>query len=92
MWVIRTRRWWSPSRACCADSKRPAQPGDTVAIIGLGPIGLMFVRLAKLYGARVMAVGKPQTQLDRAAEMGADELLIADEGMDVTPTVREARA
>src|SRR5688572_22405997 len=26
------------------------RPGDTVAIIGLGPIGLMFVRLAKLYG------------------------------------------
>src|ERR1041384_7725908 len=25
------------------------QAGDTVAIIGLGPIGLMFVKLAKLY-------------------------------------------
>ena len=27
------------------------QPGDNVAVIGLGPIGLMFVRLAKVYGA-----------------------------------------
>ena len=27
------------------------RPGDTVAVIGLGPIGLMFVRLAKVYGA-----------------------------------------
>src|ERR1017187_6641378 len=26
------------------------QEGDNVAIIGLGPIGLMFVKLAKLYG------------------------------------------
>src|SRR5215831_4966942 len=49
--------------------------GDTLAIIGLGPIGLMFVRLAKLYGARVVAIGRRKTQLDRAAAMGADELI-----------------
>src|SRR5262245_34718028 len=49
--------------------------GDTVAIIGLGPIGLMFVRLAKVYGARVIAIGRRKTQLDRAAAMGADELI-----------------
>src|SRR5579862_1172757 len=49
--------------------------GDSVAIIGLGPIGLMFVRLAKAYGARVIAIGRRQTQLDRAARMGADELV-----------------
>jgi L-iditol 2-dehydrogenase len=49
--------------------------GDTVTIIGLGPIGLMFVRLAKLYGARVIAIGRRKTQLDRAAAMGADDLI-----------------
>ena len=49
--------------------------GDTVTIIGLGPIGLMFVRLASLAGARVIAVGRRQTQLDRAARMGAQELI-----------------
>jgi L-iditol 2-dehydrogenase len=42
------------------------RPGDTVAVIGLGPIGLMFVKLAKLYGCRVIAVGRRKTQLDRA--------------------------
>jgi len=31
--------------------------GDNVAVIGLGPIGLMFVRLAKSLGARVIALG-----------------------------------
>ncbi len=46
------------------------RPGDTVAVLGLGPIGLMFVRLAKAYGARVMAIGRRQTQLDRAEEHG----------------------
>jgi len=49
--------------------------GDTVSIIGLGPIGLMFVRLAKLHGARVIAIGRRKTQLDRAEAAGADELI-----------------
>src|SRR5436190_6410571 len=47
------------------------QPGDSVAIIGLGPIGLMFVRLAKVYGARVIAIGRRRTQRGRAAAIGA---------------------
>ncbi len=51
------------------------QAGDSLAIIGLGPIGLMFVRLAKRYGARVIAIGRRKTQLDRAAAAGADELI-----------------
>lgn len=49
--------------------------GDTLGIIGLGPIGLMFVRLAKLYGARVIAIGRRKTQLERAQAAGADELI-----------------
>lgn len=50
--------------------------GDTVTVIGLGPIGLMFVKLASLAGARVIAVGRRQTQLDRAKQMGATELML----------------
>jgi L-iditol 2-dehydrogenase len=53
--------------------------GDAVAIIGLGPIGLMFVRLAKLYGARVIAIGRRKTQLDRAQAAGADELISTEQ-------------
>jgi L-iditol 2-dehydrogenase len=53
-------------------------PGDTVAVIGLGPIGLMFVRLVKTLDARVIAVGRRKTQLDKAARMGADELISLD--------------
>ncbi len=52
--------------------------GDTLAVIGLGPIGLMFIRLAKTLGARVIAVGRRKTQLDRAARMGADEVISVD--------------
>jgi L-iditol 2-dehydrogenase len=65
------------------------QPGDSVAVMGLGPIGSMFVRLAKIYGARVIAIGRRKSQLDRAARMGASELLIADDGVDLVPQVRD---
>ncbi len=65
------------------------RPGDTVAIVGLGPIGMMFVRLAKtLYEARVIAVGRRQPQLDRAARMGADELVLNKDGADVVGAVK----
>ncbi len=63
--------------------------GDTIAIIGLGPIGLMFVKLAKLYGCRVIAVGRRPTQLERAAALGADELVMAGEGSNPVKTIRE---
>jgi L-iditol 2-dehydrogenase len=63
--------------------------GDTVAIIGLGPIGLMFVRLAKLNGARVIAVGRRKTQIERAAAMGADELVSTDAVTRPISAVRE---
>jgi L-iditol 2-dehydrogenase len=64
-------------------------PGDNVAVIGLGPIGLMFVRLAKAYGARVLAIGRRKTQLDRAARMGADELVISGEPDETVRRVRK---
>jgi L-iditol 2-dehydrogenase len=63
--------------------------GDNVAIMGLGPIGMMFVRLAKtMYDARVIAVGRRQPQLDRAARMGADELILNNDGADVVSAVK----
>jgi L-iditol 2-dehydrogenase len=65
------------------------QSGDTIAIIGLGPIGLMFVRLAKAYGARVIAVGRRQPQLDRAARMGADELIVSTDSDETVRRVRD---
>jgi L-iditol 2-dehydrogenase len=64
------------------------QPGYTVVVIGLGPIGLMFVKLAVLAGARVIAVGRRQQQLDRAARMGASELILSRPGSEPVEAVR----
>ncbi len=61
---------------------------DHVAIVGLGPIGLMFVRLAKLRGARVLALGKRPIQTDKALAMGADEVVDVTQVKDPVAAVR----
>jgi len=62
--------------------------GYNVSVIGLGPIGLMFVRLAKSLGARVIALGRRKTQLERAAALGADELISTTQYQDPVSVVR----
>lgn len=48
-------------------------PGETVAVIGPGPIGLMAVQLAKSLGAgRVVLVGTRESRLAVGKEVGAD--------------------
>lgn len=50
--------------------------GQTVGIIGTGPIGLMFCKLAKLKGAKVIVAGRNQEKLDLAKSFGnADEIV-----------------
>jgi L-iditol 2-dehydrogenase len=49
--------------------------GDTVVVIGLGPIGLMFVQLLKSLGVTVIAAGKRPNQLALASRMGADHVV-----------------
>lgn len=52
------------------------QPGDTVGVFGIGPIGLMFARLAKLKGAKVIAAGRNPLKLKMAKEFAlADEIV-----------------
>jgi len=66
------------------------RPGDTIAVIGLGPIGMMFVRLAKaVCNARVIAIGRRPQQLQRASRMGADETVLNCDGADVVGPVHE---
>lgn len=52
------------------------KPGQSVGIIGIGPIGLMFAKLAKLKGARVIVGGRNPLKLKMAQEFsGADEIV-----------------
>ena len=50
--------------------------GQTVGIIGIGPIGLMFARLAKLKGAKVIVAGRNSKKLKLAEDFAhADEIV-----------------
>ena len=52
------------------------RPGDTVAIVGAGPIGLAAVMTAKLYSpSRIIVIDPVSTRLDAAKALGADVLI-----------------
>ena len=62
--------------------------GDTVVVIGAGPIGSMFIRLAKLRGAKVIAVGRRRSRLERALRLGADRVIATEETANPVAAVR----
>jgi alcohol dehydrogenase len=48
-------------------------PGDTVAIVGAGPIGLAAIKGARLFSpAHIVAIDLAKSRLDAAREFGAD--------------------
>jgi alcohol dehydrogenase len=54
-------------------------PGDTVVVIGLGPVGVFALQCAQLYGpARILAVDMVPDRLARAAELGAEPIDAGD--------------
>jgi threonine dehydrogenase-like Zn-dependent dehydrogenase len=56
-------------------------PGDTVVVIGLGPVGVFALQCAQLYGpARILAVDLVPERLARAAELGAEPIDASDGG------------
>ncbi|MBW4474551.1 MAG: zinc-dependent dehydrogenase [Stenomitos rutilans HA7619-LM2] len=59
---------------CCLKAVKKAQiaPGQTVLITGAGPIGLMFIMLAKYFGARAIATDLLPTRIEKALSIGAD--------------------
>jgi alcohol dehydrogenase len=54
-------------------------PGSTVVIIGLGPVGVLALQCAQLFGpARVLALDVDPARLARAAALGAEPLDASD--------------
>jgi 2-desacetyl-2-hydroxyethyl bacteriochlorophyllide A dehydrogenase len=59
---------------------RPLAPGETVAVLGLGPVGLSAVQVARAAGAaRVIAVDSVADRLEVARSMGATPVHLTDE-------------
>ena len=51
------------------------RPGQRVLVIGAGPIGLMFVALARHLGCRVTVAGRGKKRLETAQRLGAELVL-----------------
>jgi L-iditol 2-dehydrogenase len=63
--------------------------GETVAILGAGPLGLLLARCAVLAGARVLVVGRRAERLGIARRLGAAETLNVEAGGEPAAWVRE---
>lgn len=64
------------------------QPGQTVAIVGIGFLGALLTRLARDAGARVIAISRRPFSLDIAREMGADETIAMDDHWAIIERVK----
>jgi threonine dehydrogenase-like Zn-dependent dehydrogenase len=50
-------------------------PGSTVVVVGLGPVGIMALQCAQLYGpARILAIDMVPERLARAERLGAEPI------------------
>ncbi len=55
------------------------QPGENVAVVGLGVLGLGAVALGRPLGARVVGLGNSPTRLEMADRMGAHASFLSDD-------------
>jgi L-iditol 2-dehydrogenase len=65
------------------------EAGHSVAVIGTGSIGLMFIVLARLRGATVVSVGRNALRLHKAETLGAAVALDAGDGDELGLRMRE---
>ena len=64
------------------------QPGQTVAIVGVGFLGAILTRLATDAGARVIAISRRPFALDLARRMGAAETIAMDDHYGIIGQVK----
>jgi len=62
--------------------------GDDVLIVGAGPMGLINLQLSRIRGARVIVSDVIDERLEKAKELGADEIVNSASG-DFTKAVRD---
>jgi L-iditol 2-dehydrogenase len=64
--------------------------GQHVLVIGAGPIGLMFVALAKSLGCDVTVAGRRAARLEAALRFGARQAIDVGDGRNLPAKIREA--
>ncbi|WP_248307071.1 MULTISPECIES: zinc-binding dehydrogenase [unclassified Devosia] len=64
------------------------QPGQTVAIVGIGFLGALLTQLASRAGARVIAISRRPYSLDIAKSMGAAEVIPMNDHWQIIEQVK----
>ncbi|WP_040213213.1 alcohol dehydrogenase catalytic domain-containing protein [Clostridium polynesiense] len=67
----------------------PIHPGDAVVVNGAGPIGLMFVRLAVISGAKVIVTDMVDSRLQLAIKLGAWKTVNVGDTENSVQVIRE---
>jgi len=67
-----------------------AEPGQTVAVFGHGPLGCLLAMVAAARKCRVLVVGKAGWRLERVRALGIGECLDAGASGDIVATLRAA--
>ncbi len=66
------------------------QRGQNVLVLGTGPIGLMFIALAKHLGCNVSAAGRGQNRLRAASRLGAERIFEVGKDGNILEAVHKA--
>jgi L-iditol 2-dehydrogenase len=66
-----------------------AHPGDRVAVIGGGPLGLMILHVAAIAGCEVIAIVKHPGQVEAAKQLGAAHVV---QTSSIRAAIRDTRA
>ncbi|MBB5938711.1 2,3-butanediol dehydrogenase [Streptomyces zagrosensis] len=81
---------FEPASVALHALRRAGSLGDTVAVVGLGPVGLLTVLLAAERGVRrIIAVDVAPARLAIAARLGATDLVDAAGGIDAAAKIHE---
>ncbi len=63
--------------------------GDTIVINGAGPIGLMYIVLASLKGAKIIVTDFQANRLEVAKRLGADHVINVGQVKDIIKAVKD---
>jgi L-iditol 2-dehydrogenase len=78
--------------ACVVQGMEDIQPcpGDHLLVIGAGPIGLMFAKLAAHLGCEVTVAGRGEVRLETAKRLGANQVVDAGAGKDFEEQIKKS--
>jgi propanol-preferring alcohol dehydrogenase len=74
-----------------ASSAADLAAGEVAVVVGAGGVGLNLIQVARLRGARVVAISRSERKLDAARELGAEAAVRLDRARDAVQEISDGR-